>query len=165
MGFPGYKSLGIRLDQVLTAAQVAETTLGKEPSLGHVLGLRVSDDVGNEFVWVQAQGAIAAGIVVAIAADYDVPPAGAAGQAWAVSTVAIADDGQGFVQVKGVVADAPAEANVTAGAPLARLLDGSADLIAIADVQADADEPAGSFDTFAVAMADDTATRAPIYIY
>ncbi len=163
MGFPGYKDLGVRLDQVQTAAEVSDTTLGKEPSKGHVLGLRVSTDVGDEFVWVQANGAVAAGVVVAMAAGYDVAPLSGAGQAFGVSTVAIADNGQGFVQVKGKVTSAPAGTSVALGDALARRTDSSGDLILSANP--DTSALAGDADIFAIALAADTAGVAPIYIY
>lgn len=161
MSFPGYKSLGIRLTRAMTAAEVADTTLGKEPSLGHALGTRVSDDLGNEYVWVQAQGAIAVTDIIAMDADYDVPPLAGAGMAWAVGIVAIEDNGQGFVQVKGVV-NATAATSVADADMLGRLTDGSGDLY---KVLATVSVAAGDKDLFAIALAADTAGVAPIYIY
>ncbi len=124
MGFPGYKSLGVDLAAVQTAAQLT----ADGPT--HALGTRVSDDVGNEFVYVQANGAIAAPEIVEIAAGYDVIVAGAAtGMAWAVARgTTIPDNGAGWVQVKGIV-DADGAAGVAAaGELLARTLDGSGHL-------------------------------------
>jgi hypothetical protein len=162
MGFPGYKNLGVRLDQVLTAAEAAETTLGKEPSKGHVLGTRVSDDVGNEFVWVQANGAIAVGDILSIAAGYDVAPAAAADvPAWGVATVAIADNGQGFVQVKGIVT-AGLETGVALGDELGRQT-GTNGLLE--EVLSTVSTVAGDKSVFARALAAESSNLGSIYIY
>ena len=161
MSFPGYKSLGVRLTRVLTAAEAADTTLGKEPSKGHTLGTRVSDDVGNEYVWVQANGAVVATDILAIDGGFDVAPLTGAGMAWAVAIVAIADNGQGFVQVKGVV-NATAATSVADNDMLGRLTDSSGDLF---KVLATVSVAAGDKDLFAVALAADTAGVAPIYIF
>jgi hypothetical protein len=162
MGFPGYKSLGVSLLTARTAAQVADTTLGKEPSLDHALGTRVSDDVGNEFVWVQANGAIAVGDIVEIAAGYDVAPVSAVDKpAWGVAIVAIEDNGQGFVQVKGIVS-AAAVTGVLLGDELARHTGTGGGL---EKVGTGASAVAGDRAVFGRALAAESSNLASIYIY
>lgn len=161
MSFPGYMSLGARLSRAATAAEVADTTLGKEPSKFLKLGTRVSDNEGNEYVWVQAQGAIAVSDIIAIDGGYDVPPLAGAGMAWAVAIVAIEDNGQGFVQVKGIV-DASEKTDVADNDMLGRLTDGSGDLY---KVLATVSVAAGDKDLFAVALEADTAGVGSIYIF
>lgn len=164
MSFPGYMSLGASLLRAATAAEVSDTTLGKEPSKFLKLGTRVSDDEGNEYVWVQAQGAIAVTDIIAIDGGYDCPPLSGAGIAWAVAIVAIEDNGQGFVQVKGVV-DATEKTDVADNDELARLTDSSGDLLAMVAVATDGSEAPGSFDIFAIALEADTGGVGSIYIF
>jgi hypothetical protein len=163
MAFPGYKDLGVSLLNALTAAQVSDTTLGKEPALIHKLGTRVSDDEGNEYVWVQANGAIAVGDIVKIAAGYDVAKASAAADqpAWGVGIVAIEDNGQGFVQVKGVVT-ADLETGVLLGDILARNT-GSSGYLEAVDTGASANS--GDRAVFGVALAAESSNSGSIYIY
>lgn len=105
MAFPGYKRLGVRLTQTDTTAQ-------------HTLGTRVSDDVGNEYVYVQANGAIAVADIISFSASYDCAPLTGAGVAWGVANTAIADNSYGWIQVKGYVASAAVETGPADGAYL-----------------------------------------------
>lgn len=103
--FGGQKDLGVDINTTHTSQK-------------HTLGTIVRDDKsGKEFVYIQANGAIAANDIVAIAASFDCAPLSAAGTAWAVAQVAIADNSFGFVQVRGVV-DAAVETGPAAGARL-----------------------------------------------
>lgn len=157
MGFPGYKSLGVDLGAVQTAAQLT----ADGPT--HVLGTRVSDDVGNEFVYVQANGAIAAPEIVEMVAGYDVVVTGAAvGYAWAVARgTTIPDNGAGWVQVKGIV-DADAVAGVAAaGELLARLTSSAGHLTEISA----AGTVIGDEAVFAVSLEAAASTVASVYIF
>ncbi len=154
MGFPGYKSLGVSLTKVQTAAELT----ADGPT--HKLGTRVSDDVGGEFVYVQAKGAIAAAKNVTMEIDYDVSALAGAGLMWAVSIVAIADDGAGWVQVKGVVSTAIV-GTITADKAVVRLVDGSGYLI----------EPhatggaVNDQDVVGIALAADVSNVGDVYLY
>ncbi len=157
MAYPGYKSLGVDLAAVQTAAELT----ADGPT--HVLGTRVSDDVGNEFVYVQANGAITAPEIVEIKAGYDVLVTGAAaGSAWAVARgTTIADNGAGWVQVKGIC-DADASAGVAAiGELLARTTDGSGHLEELHATGA----ALGDSAAFAISLSAVSSNVASIYIY
>ncbi len=157
MGFPGYKSLGVDLAAIQTAAQLT----ADGPT--HKLGTRVSDDVGNEFVYVQANGAIAAPEIVEIVAGYDVVVHGAAtGSAWAVARgTTIPDNGAGWVQVKGIV-DADAVAGVgAAGELLARTTSAAGHLQELHATGA----ALGDSAAFALSLEAASSTVASIYIF
>lgn len=157
MAYPGYKSLGVDLAAVQTAAELT----ADGPT--HALGTRVSDDVGNEFVYVQANGAIVALEIVEVKAGYDVLVTGAAaGQAWAVARgTTIADNGAGWVQVKGIVT-ADMSAGVAAiGELLARTTDGSGHLEELHATGA----ALGDSSAFAISLSAVSSNTGSIYIY
>jgi hypothetical protein len=157
MGFPGYKSLGVDLAAVQTAAQLT----ADGPT--HKLGTRVSDDVGNEFVYVQANGAIAAPEIVEMIAGYDVVVTGAgAGTAWAVARgVTIPDNGAGFVQVKGVCVADTAAGVAGAGELLARTTEGAGHLEELHATGA----ALGDSTAFGISLSASANSIATIYIY
>ncbi|MHA2242954.1 MAG: hypothetical protein ACXACE_15225 [Candidatus Thorarchaeota archaeon] len=158
MSFAGDKLLGVRFDseQVQTSAQISSD------GLLHDLGTVVQTADGKEYVYIQANGAISANDVIGFgtaAAPYDLAPLAAAGLAFAVSPNAIADNGAGWVQTKGIVS-AAADVNTAAGELLARLTNGSGQLVdVVAPGVADGDASG-----FAVALEADTANVASVYI-
>jgi hypothetical protein len=160
MAFPGYKTLGVDLSAIQTAAQL---TVDGVDYPTHTFGTRVSDDEGNEYVYVKANGAIAAPEIVEIAAGYDVTVTGAAvGQAWAVARgTTIPDNGAGWVQVKGIV-DADVAAGVAAaGELLARRTEAAGHLQEVGAVGV----AVGDTAVFAISLEASAADVASIYIF
>jgi hypothetical protein len=150
MGFPGYKSLGVNLDEVQTAA---EYTAGSK----HVLGTRVSTDVGDEFVWMKAGGAIVATDVIGMSAGYVAVVNGPF--AFGVANGTIASGGAGWIQVKGI-ADAAVASATALGDLMARLVVSSQLAICLAAGTAIGDEA-----IFATALEADTSNVAAVYIF
>jgi hypothetical protein len=144
MSFAGQKLLGVDFTQ-------------SGSTLEHTLGTRVGTDDGKEFVYIQANGAIAVGDIVTMAAGYDCPPLAAAGAAWAVANTAIADNSYGWVQVKGVVASAGVTTGPTTGARLMPVT-GSGGLLD------DAATPGAADGVFAIQLGTQSANKASIYI-
>lgn len=97
------------------------------------LGARAEDEAGRVFRFIQANGAISAGDVIAIGDGYDCAPLSGAGIAWAVAPVAIADNEYGWVQTRGQV-DAAVASSLSAGDDLAALTNGSGQLQGVAAV-------------------------------
>lgn len=95
MAFNGSKLLGVRFTDVQTAAEITRD------GLAHDLGTRAVDNLGNEYVYVQADGAIAQYDGVDYQTDYDVSDIDAGDWYWGVAQVAIADNGAGWVLVRG----------------------------------------------------------------
>lgn len=151
MGYVGAKLLGVRLTDVQTAAQITAD------GLAHPLGTRISDSLGNEFVYVQAATAIVATDVVGMAAGYIAVVDGPF--AWAVAPVAIAADGAGWVQVKGIV-DAAVAAATALGDLLSRKVVSTQLAIVLAAGSAIGDEA-----VFATALEADTSNVASVYIF
>jgi hypothetical protein len=120
----------------------------------HKLGHRISDELGNVYCYIQAQGAIAANVVVSIDGSYDCPPSGNAGIAWAVAPVAISDNEYGFVQIKGVVT-ANVAGSTADNAQLASITDANGDLVTVA---------AATGTTFAQALAAESGGLASVFI-
>lgn len=143
MSYSGQKFLGVDFARKSTA-------------LEHKLGERLQDDEGREWVYIQAQGAVGAGVPVKAAAGFDCPPAGNAGVIYGVAETAFADNEYGWVIVKGKVTDAQAATTVTNGAQLARVADANGDVVAVG---------AATGATLGVALEDDTAGLADILIF
>ena len=150
MSFPGYKTLGVDLAEVQTSA---EYTAGSK----HVLGTRVSDDVGNEYVWMEAGGAIVATDVVGMSILYVAVVDGPF--AFGVANGSIASGGAGWIQVKGVV-DAAVAGATAAGDLLTRLVVSAQLAICLAAGTAIGDEA-----IFATALEADTSNVASVYIF
>lgn len=127
----------------------------EEVESGFTLGSRAQDDAGNVYVFIRAQGAISAYDVIEMDSGYDCPPLSGAGVATFVAQTAIADNYYGWVLAQGVGSAAAASA-VAADDQLARLTNGSGQLVTAA---------AATGATFAIATAADTANVAPIYIF
>lgn len=98
---------------------VADLTEGK----GHGLGDRITDR-GDEYVFVQANGAITAGDIVIISEAYQADQldttssGGAIGDAVGVAKVAMADNEYGWVQIYGTYTDANVATGATANTVL-----------------------------------------------
>lgn len=148
MAFPGYKSLGVDL------ASDSATPL-------HELGLRVSDNFGNEYCYVLVSTAVAVGDIIAFAAGYDVAALSGAGTAWAVARGVITDEQYGWVQVKGVVT-AGAVTDLDAGKLASRLTDASGDLL---EVDGDAATNTGLTSVFGVSLATEASNLVSILIF
>ena len=140
------RALGIDFTRTYTGNEEVES--------GFTLGARAQSHDGNVYVFVQAQGAIAAFDVLEMKTGYDVLPLAGAGVASFVAQVAIANNERGWVLAQGVGSAAAASA-VAADDQLDRLTDGSGQL----DVAAAIDS------TFAIALGADVANVAPIYIF
>jgi hypothetical protein len=149
MGFPGIKTLGVDI------ASDSATPL-------HELGLHVSDNVGNVYVYVLVSTTVAAGDIIAFAAGYDVAALAGAGTAWAVAQNAITDEQYGFVQVKGVAATAAVVTDLDAGDHASRSCDGSGDL---EQVDSDADSATGLANLFGVSLGTEASNYVSIYIF
>jgi hypothetical protein len=151
MGFAGNKLLGVRFTDVQTAAEVT----ADGPT--HALGTRVSDNLGNEFVYVKAASAIVATDIIGVTDDYVVTVDGP--MAWGVAISSIASGGAGWVQVKGIVNAAVAAA--TAKDDLLSRLVASAQLQIVVAVGV----AMGDTAAFALALEADTANVASVYIF
>lgn len=137
------KTLGVRF------ATVDATQL-------HELGHRMSDELGNEYVYVLASGAIAANKIVSIDGGYSVAALAAAGVAWAVAPVAIADTKYGWVQTKGMVTANVADSTAD-NAALGSITDSNGDLYI-------ATETVAGHGVFAKNLSTVTAGLALVYI-
>ena len=151
MGYVGAKLLGVRLTDVQTSTQITAD------GYTHPLGTRISDNLGNEFVYVLAGGAIVATDILGVSAGYTAVVDGPF--AWAVATVAIASGGAGWVQVKGIVDAAVASATDT-GDLMTRLVVSAQLAICLAAGTAIGDEA-----IFAQALEADTSNVASVYIF
>lgn len=84
-----------------------QTTASLDEGKGFGLGDVVCDDAGNEYIYVQANGAITANDVVVVTEAYQADQidttnsAGALGDRVGVAAATFADDEYGWVQVKG----------------------------------------------------------------
>jgi hypothetical protein len=155
MAFPGYKTLGVSLTEVQTAAEYTILVTGDGSK--HKLGTRVSDDVGNEYVWMEAGGAIVATDVVGMSALYVAVVDGPF--AFGVANGSIASGGAGWIQVKGVT-DAAVVSACALGDLLSRLVVSTQLAIVLAEGTAIGDEA-----VFATALEADTSNVASIYIF
>ncbi len=155
MGFPGYKTLGVSLTEVQTAAEYTILVTGDGSK--HVLGTRVSDDVGNEYVWMEAGGAIVATDVVGMSALYVAVVDGPF--AFGVANGSIASGGAGWIQVKGVT-----DAAVASACALGDLLSRKTVTAQLAIVLA-AGSAIGDEAVFATALEADTSNVASVYIF
>ena len=112
---------------VLLGTDLALSTTTQE----HPLGLRVSDELGNEYVYIQANGAIAVSDSIKVDGAYDCAPLTGAGLIFAVAVVAIADNSYGFVQTRGVVV-ANVATSTADNASLTPVADSSGDFVTVA---------------------------------
>jgi hypothetical protein len=127
MSFSGDKLLGVRFDaeQVQTAAQIASD------GLLHDLGTRVQTADGKEYVFIQANGALAAADLVTFVATYDLDKVASGEYIFGVVNVAIADNGAGWIQTKGAVASAGVVDSLASGSEVASVADANLDFAAI----------------------------------
>jgi hypothetical protein len=151
MSFRGDQLLGIDFARADTTAQ-------------HALGSRQTDNLGNEYVYVQAQGAIGIGVPVqpdgvpnAAGLPHDWKPSGNAGVIAGVGgQVALADNEFGWVQVRGYHDAAQLATTVADEDILSRVADANGDFVATAGA---------ILDSVAIALEADTAGVGAIYIY
>lgn len=95
-----------------------------QPFPPFTLGARMQDDAGNEYVYVQADGAITAGDVVIVSEAFQADALdttnsnGAIGDTVGVAKGTLADDDYGWVQVYGVAPAVNAATGATANTVL-----------------------------------------------
>jgi len=154
MGFNGSKLLGVRVTDVQTSTEITRD------GLAHVLGARVTDNLGNEYTYIQADGAIGQYDGVVYEVDFDVADIDADEMYWGIAQVAIADDGAGFVLTRGAgsanVIDATA-----AGSLLARVAGTGGDLAILHATGA----AVGDGDAFAISTSTVGTGIATVLIY
>lgn len=146
MGVIGYKTLGVG---ALTAVHTTPQ---------HPLGFRAVDDEGNEYTYVKAGGAINAAFPAKIAAGYVATASGNAGFVFGIAVATLALDEYGWLQTKGVFANANVAAATASGAALARKSDANGDLVTVADAGGT------SQNSFAIALEGEAAGLADILI-
>lgn len=110
-------------------------TLGVDPTRADTsaefeLGTPVEVD-GVQYIYVQANGAVATQTAVALSDGWQVATSGNAGLADAVTVVALADNEYGWVAIRGEVTCNVA-GSTAAGAALAPVCDANGDLVTVA---------------------------------
>lgn len=146
MGVIGTKTLGV--GAVTAVTDTAE----------HPLGYRAHDDEGREFLYVVGGGAVSAGAPAKIAAGYVATASGNAGIVVGIACGTLALNKYGWLQTRGLYETAAVDGGVTAGQGLGALTNASGQLVAIADAAS------ATQTLFAIAMADDAANVAPVFI-
>ena len=129
----------------------------------HKLGHRVMDELGNEYTYIQANGAIALVDIVTVDGSYDCAPLTGAGVAFGVGVVAISDNHYGFVQTRGVCT-ADLATSTADNAVLSSITDSNGDLVSVAAVTASSTGAAGVFSVFAKALAAESGGSGSVFI-
>jgi len=157
--FAGARRLGAVLDFAPTTDQGDGITLGE----------RVTDQLGNEFVYVQAAEALGLGVPVDFTSAFVASVSDSGDPIFAVvrgDGTAFAADEYGWVQTRGIVPDAQVAASTAAGDPLASVADSNGDFFVVIDVdEAGADTAtAGGLSTRAYALEAESSGVADILI-
>lgn len=152
--FVGQKLVGVDLDLKTTAQE-------------HVLGERVVDESGGEYIYVKASATIAANQVVTMLTGFIVDPVAANEVAVGFNTgTAFAANEYGWIQVSGR-GTAEVTTGLSAGAMLSRVAAGTGEFAAAIDV----DEGGatahgiGDHDVIGYLLADESGGVADVYLF